>query len=111
MLGTILKSTIPKTKEVELIAKLDTVAKGVISLKDLLNPIDKVVRNEVKDAKELLLQAYNNLEVKVKAKSDEEDNQEPRIGHSKWLELLDKLIKYKEEQEDINLESLRLVET
>ena len=110
MLGTILKSTIPKTKEVELIAKLDIVARGVISLEDLLNPIDEIVGNEVEDVEELIVQAYNNLKINVEAESEEEDNQEPRIGHSEGLELLDRLIKYEEQQEDINLESLRLVE-
>jgi hypothetical protein len=86
------------------------VARGVISLEDLLNPIDEIVGNEVEDVEELIVQVYNNLKINVEAESEEEDSQEPRIGHSKGLELLDRLIKYEEQQEDINLESLRLVE-
>jgi hypothetical protein len=105
------ESTVPEsTGEAELIAELDTVARGVISLEDLLNPIDEIVGNEVEDVEELIVQAYNNLKIDVEVESEEEDSQEPRIGHSEGLELLDRLIKYEEQQEDINLESLRLVE-
>jgi hypothetical protein len=78
--------------EVELSSELNIVqqkGRDVVSIDDLWNPSDEVVGNTVDDAEELVLQAYNKQEVEVESEGEEEENQEPRIGHTEGLEFLE----------------------
>jgi hypothetical protein len=106
----LLEVVVESTGEAELAAELDTVGREMLSIEDLLNPVDEVVGNSVEDAEELVLQAYNTA-VEVEVESEGEDNgQKPQVDHNKGLELINQLVEYEEGQEDINLDILRAAE-